>query len=282
MAIPHEAPPHPRPPAASMTDLFVHLQWEYRDSLRRRYGDKHDSEAMIHHAVEGAIKIFDALAIAEVLKASRPARILEVGSYLGFSTRWILEATAAIGSSVTSVDPRVRHRIFDGVKEHLLAFCALHAPRLACVDAYLTDRNDDMFLDYYLNYEPRVSEADARAHLARVPVIDKPFDEFDFAFIDGDHGFRATVLNVHLAAAMLPAGGCIMVHDALTWPEVMPALMALCGRRSGLAVEGIAGEAFHAQFANPHDAYHLSNGVAIVRVYSPQLVRRFDPCSLLP
>lgn len=269
------------PPAASMADRFSHLQREYRDSLRRRYAAKHDSEAMIHHAVEGAIKILDALAIAEVLKAHRPARILEIGSYLGFSTRWILDATAVIGSSVTSVDPRVRHRIFDGVKEHLLAFCAPHASRLTCVDAYFTDRNDDMFLDYYLNYEPRVSEADARALLARIPVIDKPFDEFDFAFIDGDHGFRATVLNVHLAAAMLPAGGRIVVHDALTWPEVMPGLMALCGRQSGLALEGIAGAAFHAQFANTHDVLSLSNGVAIVRVYAPELVRRFDPCSLL-
>lgn len=275
------ASPHPGPPAATMADRFARLQREYRDSLRRRYAGKHDSEAMIHHAVEGAIKILDALAIAEVLNASRPARILEVGSYLGFSTRWILEATAAIGSRVTSVDPRVRHRIFDGVKEHLLTFCAPHAARLTCVDAYLTDRNDDMFLDYYLNYEPRVSEADARAELARVPLIDKPFDEFDFAFIDGDHGFRATVLNVHLAAAMLPAGGRIMVHDALTWPEVMPGLMALCGRPSGVVLESIAGAAFHAQFADAHDAFHLSNGVAIVRVTSPQLVHRFDPCSLL-
>jgi predicted O-methyltransferase YrrM len=264
-----------------MADRFAQLQREYRDSLRHRYGGKHDSEAMIHHAVEGAIKILDALAIAEVLSASRPARILEIGSYLGFSTRWILEATAFIGSSVTSVDPRVRHRIFDGVKEHLLAFCAPHASRLTCVDAYFTDRNDEMFLDYYLNYEPRVSEADARAQLAGVPLIDKPFGEFDFAFIDGDHGFRATVFNVHLAAAMLPAGGRIVVHDALTWPEVMPGLMALCNRQSGLALEGIAGAVFNVQFANVLDVYRVSNGVAIVRVYSPELVRRFDPDSLL-
>lgn len=276
------ASPHPRPPAASMADRFARLQREYRDSLRRRYADKHDSEAMIHHAVEGAIKIFDALAIAEVLGAGRPARILEVGSYLGFSTRWILEATASIGSSVTSVDPRVRHRIFDGVKEHLLAFCAPHARRLTCVDAYFTDRNDGMFLDYYLNYEPRVPEPDARAQLAGIPLIDQPFDEFDFAFIDGDHGFRATVLNVHLAAAMLTAGGRIAVHDALTWPEVMPGLMALCGRPSGLALEGVAGGAFHAQFANAHAVHHLANGIGIVRVDSPELVRRFDPRSLLP
>jgi predicted O-methyltransferase YrrM len=264
-----------------MADRFAHLQREYRDSLRRRYAHKYDSEAMIHHAVEGAIKLLDALAIAEVLNAHRPGRILEIGSYLGFSTRWILEATAFIGSSVTSVDPRVRHRIFDDIKEHLLTFCAPHAPRLTCVDAYLTDRNDDMFLDYYLNYEPRVPEAEARAQLALVPLIDKPFDEFDFAFIDGDHGFRATVLNVHLAAAMLPAGGRIVVHDALTWPEVLPGFMALCNAQSGLALEGVAGAAFHAQFANAHDVHNLANGIGIVRVDSPQLVRRFDPCSLL-
>ena len=271
----------PRLPAASMADRFSLLQRQYRDSLRSRYAGKHDSEALIHHAVEGAIKIFDALAIAEVLHASRPARILEIGSYLGFSTRWILEATAFIGSTVTSVDPRVRHRIFDGVKEHLLSFCAPHASRLTCVDGYFTDRNDDMFLDYYVNYEPRVSEAEARAQLARIPLIDKPFDEFDFAFVDGDHSFRATVLNVHLAAAMLPAGGRIVVHDALTWLEVMPGLTALCNGQSGLVVEGIAGAAFNAQFASTHDVLSLSNGVAIVRVYAPELVRRFDPYSLL-
>ena len=80
---------------------------------------------------------------------------------------------------------------------------------------------------------------------------------------------------------MLTAGGRIAVHDALTWPEVMPGLMALCGGPSGLTLEGVAGGAFHAQFGSAHDVHRLANGVGIVRVDRPELVRRFDPCSLL-
>lgn len=263
------------------SDRYAQLQAEFAASLHRQFGGKHASGEMIRHAVGGSIKLIDATMLAQTLLESRPARILEIGSFLGFSTRWILECSAPWNGRVTSLDPRVRHRIFDDVKSHLVSFCAGLADRLTCVDAYLSERNDAMFLHDYLNYAPVLSREAALEVLARTPVIDSPFDAFDFAFVDGDHGFQATILNVHLVAGMLPAGGRIVVHDAISWPDVAPALRALCVPGHGLALEAIAGCAFQERYLHADEIRLLTDGLGIVRVVDPELVAATDPRAVI-
>src|SRR3712207_3963235 len=78
-----------------------------------------------------------------------------------------------------------------------------------------------------------------------VPVIDQPFGEFDFAFLDGDHNPQTVVENVLLVAYMMPRGGTIMVHDAISHYDVVPALQAVNSSVPHLQLESINGQAFH-------------------------------------
>jgi|LSQX01.1.fsa_nt_gb predicted O-methyltransferase YrrM len=45
-------------------------------------------------ALGGSIKIADAIVLANILRRHRPQTMLEVGSFLGLSTRWLLEVSA--------------------------------------------------------------------------------------------------------------------------------------------------------------------------------------------
>jgi predicted O-methyltransferase YrrM len=233
-------------PAAQTPELYFTLQQEFKKSLLDTYGTSGgDSESLIQHAVDGSIKLLDAIALRDLLRFSRPQRVLEIGSYLGFSTRWILESTVDLPSCrVTSLDPRVRHRIFDDLKKHVQGFNRIHANRLEFVDAYLSEANLEMFLHDYLNYAPKLTRDRAVEYLGSIPVINKPFANFDFAFIDGDHSFDATVKNLTLVASMMPDGGLIVVHDAISWPDVAPAVQQVTRTQSGLEFVGIVGSGF--------------------------------------
>jgi predicted O-methyltransferase YrrM len=265
----------------SPVERYFELQKQYKESLLRHYGSTQEqNKFLIQHAVDGAIKLLDAISLQGLLFSSNATRVLEVGSYLGFSTRWILDSTSATADAcVTSLDPRVRHRVFDNLKQHVVDFSAMHRDRLTLIDAYLSEANVEMFLHDYLNYEPKWSHHDAVAHLKAIPTVTEPFDDFDFAFIDGDHSYQATLENVRLVSAMMPKGGLIIVHDAISWPEVKPALEAL-GKLPNLTFEGIAGSNFCEWFGNHHllngqppvpPAYCLCDGLGLLRVAPVQL-----------
>ena len=204
-----------------------------------------DVAAATRHATHGALKLADAIALHERLADARPRRIVEIGSFLGFSTHWILEASQPWDAQVISVDPGLRHRMFDQPRQHLRRFCAAFEARLTLIDACLAVKEEGMFMYDYLAYPPRLPLRDALTRIEAVPVLDEPFGRFDFAFIDGDHSFEATVTNVRLIARMMPAGGTIVVHDAISWSDVAPALRSVCDEEPQLTFTGIDGLSFH-------------------------------------
>ncbi len=190
-------------------DYFSILD-EYLSSVLEKYKKKNPDEA-INHAWGGAIKTIDCVFIAQTLQTLRPKNILEIGSYIGFSTRWLLDKTKDWSPHVTSIDPNITHRIFENPREHFNAFCNQYKGRLKTIDAFLCSS--------YPGFPD-------------IPVITEPIGEYDFAFIDGDHSFRSTVLNVALVARMMTQGGIIITHDALSWPEVVPAMETLSAASS--------------------------------------------------
>ncbi len=241
-------------------EKYFKIQEEFRCSLLRHYsGCGHDASTLIQHAVDGSIKLFDALALQSILIQTKPNKILEVGSFLGFSTRWILDNTVDWEPTVTSLDPRVRHRIFNQLREHLEEFNRPHLQRLRCVDAYFSSSNEEMFLHDYLNYPPALPRVEALQLLRSIKTITSPFDSFDFAFIDGDHSYRATVDNVSLAASMMPKGGTIVVHDAISWPEVLPALKDL-SESTPLTLVGVTGLQLHEWSRSHHYLKSVNTG----------------------
>ena len=227
-------------------DQYHTSQSDYLDSLTGMYGDSKDSRMLIDNAVDGSIKLLDALYIRDLIADLQPRKVLEIGSFLGFSTKWILDCSDS-DTQVTSLDPGVRHRIFDNVDEHVKQFCAAHSGRHKIIKAYLSEKDMYMFLHDYLKFEPKWEAIDAVKFLDSIEVVDAPFDEFDFAFIDGDHSFSATVKNTYLVSKMMPNGGVIVVHDAISCPDVRPALERLTEiSRGGLELISIAGSSFHA------------------------------------
>ena len=119
----------------------------------------------------------------------------------------------------------------------------------------------------YLNREPKINPAEAMSLLRKIPVVTEPFDNFDFAFIDGDHSYNATLANTSLVARMMPSGGYIIVHDAISFPEVRPALETLC-KVNGLTFVKVLGEDFHNVFGWHRNfrRLNLCDGLALIRV----------------
>ncbi|MEM9498997.1 MAG: class I SAM-dependent methyltransferase [Pseudomonadota bacterium] len=222
--------------------LYSDLRSEFIDSLSSFYSGIGRDEIL--HALQGSIKPVDAFSIKSAIDEYQPRSILEVGSFLGFSTRWICEVSSASECTVTSLDPRLRHRVFDDLKKHVELFNVSFLNRLSFVDACLSEKNTEMFLYDYMKYEPQKTRAEALRILEDIRVVREPIGEFDLAFIDGDHSFAATQMNVSLVAQMMPKGGVILVHDAISFPDVEPALRKMSAD-SRCKLLGIAGPEYY-------------------------------------
>lgn len=254
---------------------YIMLQEVFKASVSRTYDKTGSQETLVKHAVDGSLKLFDALALHDLLRTTRPKKILEIGTYLGFSLAWILDSTADYAPEVTSLDPRIRHRIFDNLKSHVQDFVAPHKDRVKYIDACFSEKNNVVMAGDYFRHNP-VNDLRALVdYIEGIPVVTEPFDEFDFVFVDGEHTYRATVLDVTLAARMMPKGGYIVVHDAITWADVQPALRAICSI-PGMQFMEIAGLKIHQFLANNQilktmpDSFvfrgSLCDGLGIIRV----------------
>lgn len=234
-------------------------------SVRSRFVAGPGDEEHVRQALAGSIKLHDALVLRRKILAARPARILEVGAFLGFSTRWILESSAAFGARLTSVDPNIRHRIFDDPSSHLRAFCGPHRSRLTIRRGFFSVKPPWPTYDYE-HYEPKLSIEQAQAVIDEVPLIDAPFDHFDFMFIDGDHTYNSVIDNLLLALGMANPGAVICLHDALSWPDVVPAARKVEALLGGFAYDGTTGDEFRSYMRMLAEAggitYALCDGLA--------------------
>jgi len=183
-------------------------------------------EAVEFHAKAGRIKLLDALFLRYLLRWREPKRILEVGSFLGFSTYWLLLNTVELGSRVTAIDPNIRHRIFESPRSYLERVTKPYRDRLDKITAFLGDYGASAYYDYE-HYEPKMSRADAQAVIDRTPVLKDIEGRFDFVFIDGEHSYEATMSNFRSCLKSLDGNGVIAFHDALAWPGVAKTLEEL-------------------------------------------------------
>lgn len=185
-------------------------------------------EEMARHAREGSIKLYDALILAELIQELKPRRILEIGAFIGFSTRWLLEMSRAENTAVTSIDPNIRHRVFDRPAEILCQFNSeFLASRLVQKCGFFGQKiSGDYYYDYE-HYQPLVPRSEVDRLLSSRPVLNADnLDEapFNFVFIDGDHCEEAVMNNFAEALKLLEPRGCIALHDAITWPAVQRAM----------------------------------------------------------
>jgi predicted O-methyltransferase YrrM len=192
------------------------------------------AEEMVRHALAGSIKVHDAVILARLVEESAPARILEVGSFLGFSTRWLLEASREVGSALISIDPGIRHRVFDRPADVLRRFNAeFLGSRLTTRRGFFSERMSGGWYYDYEHYEPLVSRPEVDALFNSLPLLTRENlgeGTFDFIFIDGDHSRKGVLTNFAEALPLLNPGGCVAFHDALTWPDVGDALAEIAER----------------------------------------------------
>jgi predicted O-methyltransferase YrrM len=181
-------------------------------------------QEMIRHACEGSIKLYDAVILAELIASKRPARILEVGGFIGFSTRWLLEMSRQENATVVSIDPNIRHRVFEQPAEILRQFNSTFlGHRLVTKCGFFSQRITGNYSYDYEHYLPYISRNEVDAILDRRPVLHAGnLDEgrFDLIFIDGDHCKSAVLSNFREALNLLNPQGRVVFHDAITWPDV--------------------------------------------------------------
>ena len=187
--------------------------------------DNHPLDLRLTHATLGSLKFTDAYILMKVLHKYKPKTILEVGSFLGFSTRWLLEVSKSWKPKVTAVDPNIRHRIYDNPRRFVEKLnCEFYPNNLEIVTGFFGHYNDNVYHDYE-NYEPRQNREYVNQLIKDREKIDKRWErKFDFIFIDGDHLYKSVMENFEIASELLNARGCIAFHDALSWEGVNRAL----------------------------------------------------------
>ncbi len=188
-------------------------------------GNQYPLELRWSHAREGSIKFTDAYILKQILHRYKPGTILEIGSFLGFSTRWLLEVTKSWNAKVTAIDPDIRHRVFDDPRRIAEKLNSQFYPdRLDIVTGFFGSYDNSIYYDYE-HYEPKKGREYVDELIKDRVVIDKSWKrKFDFIFIDGDHSYDSVMNNFEIATGLLNDGGSISFHDALSWMGVNKAL----------------------------------------------------------
>ncbi len=200
--------------------LFNELKQHLYD-LVSHTDSKYPFELRWSDAREGSIKFTDAYVMKQILHKYKPATILEVGSFLGFSTRWLLEITKGWTPKITAIDPNLRHRVFDeprSVVERLNS--QFYPERLEIVTGFFGTYDDSVYHDYE-HYEPKIERKAVDELINRRVIIDEAWNrKFDFIFIDGNHAYESVMNNFETAIGILNNRGTIAFHDALSWMGV--------------------------------------------------------------
>lgn len=162
-------------------------------------------------AIPGWMDPPDLVWLAEA--ATRAARIVEIGSWKGRSTRALADHTAGV---VYAIDPWTGQYL--GAKNRPLKL------KLSVLPAF-TEALQDHILG------GRVVPMQAISEVA-VPQLLAHFGRtFDLVFIDGDHRGQYVREDIALARTILRPGGILSGHDydCTDWPEVKPAVCEALG-----------------------------------------------------
>ena len=179
----------------------------------------------ILHANHGSLKFTDAYILKNLLQKYKPSTILEIGSFLGFSTRWLLEVSKSWNPKLTAIDPNIRHRIFDDPRSFAEKLNSDFLPNnLEIVTGFFGDYDEHIYYDYE-HYEPNQTREHVDKLVSSRERIDKDWNrKFEFIFIDGYHSYESVTNNFDIASELLEENGCIAFHDVLEWDGVDKAL----------------------------------------------------------
>lgn len=196
-----------------------------------------------YHARLGSIKLTDAFIVSSILSKYKPKTILEIGAFLGFSTRLLLEGSKEWNAKVTSIDPNIRHRIFDNPSEIVKEFNRNFYPNnLEIINAFFGNY-DDIIYKRYENHFPTRDRTFVDELIRNIDIIDDTWQrKFDLIFIDADHSYKSVINQFNIAIKLLNKNGIILFHDAITWYGVKKALHEISCNYKGKAIVKIYGK----------------------------------------
>ncbi|MDR0466947.1 MAG: class I SAM-dependent methyltransferase [Deltaproteobacteria bacterium] len=191
----------------------------------------------VEHAFNGSIKFADCYVTRQLLERHKPKTCLEIGSFLGFSTRWLLESGKGWGMRVTAVDPNMRHRIFDNPRWMVEGINAAFYPEyLEIISGFFGSQAGPPWYHGYENFLPRRDKEWTQRYLSDRVLLDGRWGRcFDCIYIDAVHSYQAVMDGFRCALPLLSPDGFIIFHDALTWEGVKQVLTELQQEFSGKA-----------------------------------------------
>jgi predicted O-methyltransferase YrrM len=134
-----------------------------------------------------------------------PARVVEIGSYLGASAAFMAAALREPGSRVYCIDTWTNEAMSEGrrdTRDTFLHNTAAFADRIVPVQGWSTDAQV----------------------MARVR---EEAGHIDLLFIDGDHGYEGAKADWVSYAPLLAPGATIVLHD-VGWAEGVQQVLAEC------------------------------------------------------
>lgn len=162
----------------------------------------------------GSIPVFDAVVLACVIKLVRPKRVLEFGTFLGYSTRIILE-NSDDDCEIVSID--LPHGSKQGDSSLDVTDMQLHSSA-AINDDFLRQlqfRHGARYLDSLTASQQRrlnLIKADSR-QVKPDSLVNEAGACFDLIFIDGGHDAETIASDSALAFATASGKATVVWHD---------------------------------------------------------------------
>lgn len=159
------------------------------------------------------IKPADAHALYSLVRQKSPSVLLEIGTFVGFSTSILAMALKENGrGEIHCVDPDLKHLSVDAPLDH-----AINMLKKLDLDEYVT------FHKGFFS-PPKEHNGTCEVLGNRAAEILPPID---FAFIDGDHSTSAVIQDFLLLLPCLGSKATVVFHDIKTWMSVRQGLQVL-------------------------------------------------------
>jgi len=172
------------------------------------------SRENIRDLLLATVKLEDALALYCIVRKKRPSIILEIGTFIGFSTCIMAKALEDNGEGIIhSIDPN-------------LDYFSVTRPLSHAKNMLKT-----LKLDRYAQIHKGFFSEPREPSRLPIPVLGKTVcgivPSVDLAFIDGDHATTALLQDFLLLLPSLKPHATVVFHDTKNWPSVRQAILTL-------------------------------------------------------